>query len=51
MIAEAKTRYALPIRALAAQMRLSVASLSRWRRRLRRGEVAVANAVRKRSGR
>lgn len=41
MIAEAKTRYALPIRTLAAQMRLSVASLSRWRRRLRRGEVAV----------
>jgi hypothetical protein len=41
MIAEAKTRYALPIRTLAAQMRLSVASLSRWKRRLRRGEVAV----------
>ena len=41
MIAEAKTRYALPIRSLAAQMRLSVASLSRWKRRLRRGEVAV----------
>ena len=41
MIAEAKTRYALPIRTLAAQMRLSVASLSRWKRRLRQGEVAV----------
>ena len=41
MIAEAKTRYALPIRTLAAEMRLSVASLSRWRRRLRRGEVVV----------
>ena len=41
MIAEAKTRYALPIRTLAEQMRLSVASLSRWRRRLHRGEVAV----------
>jgi len=41
MIAEAKTRYALPIRTLAAQMQLSVASLSRWKRRLHRGEVAV----------
>jgi hypothetical protein len=41
MIAEAKTRYALPIRTLAAQMRLSVASLSRWKRRLHRGGVAV----------
>jgi hypothetical protein len=41
LIAEAKTRYALPIRALAAQMRLSVASLARWRRRLRHGQVAV----------
>jgi transposase len=41
MIVEAKTRYALPIRTLAAQMRLSVASLSRWKRRLRRGEVAA----------
>ena len=41
MIAEAKTRYALPIRTLAAQMRLSAASLSRWKRRLRRGEVVV----------
>jgi hypothetical protein len=41
MIAAAKTRYALPIRTLATEMRLSVASLSRWGRRLRRGEVAV----------
>jgi hypothetical protein len=41
MIAEAKTRFALPIRALAAEMRLGVATLSRWRRRLTRGQAAV----------
>jgi hypothetical protein len=42
MIAEAKTRFALPIRALAAEMRLGVATLSRWRRRLTRGQAPVA---------
>ena len=41
MIAEAKTRFALPIRALAAEMRLGVATLSRWRRRLARGQAPV----------
>jgi hypothetical protein len=41
MIAEAKSRYSLPIRTLAAEMGLSPATLTRWRGRLRRGEVAV----------
>ena len=41
MIAEAKTGFALPIRALAAEMRLGVATLSRWRRRLARGQAPV----------
>jgi len=41
MITEAKTRFALPIRALAVDMCLGVATLSRWRRRLTRGQAAV----------
>jgi hypothetical protein len=41
MIAEAKIRYALPVCTLAAEMGLSASSLSRWRRRLNRGEAAV----------
>src|SRR5512136_1349178 len=40
MIAEAKRRYALPIGSLAAQMGLSPATLTRWRRRLSRGQAA-----------
>ena len=41
MIGEAKSRYAVPIRALAAEMGLGASTLGRWRRRLGRGEVAV----------
>jgi hypothetical protein len=41
MIAEAKSRYALPMRSLAAQMGLSPVTLARWRRRLSRGQAAV----------
>lgn len=41
MIAEAKNRYALPLRVLAAEMGLSAATLVRWRRRLSRGQAAV----------
>jgi hypothetical protein len=41
MIAEAKSRYALPIRSLAAEMGFSASTLCRWRRRQRRGQPAV----------
>jgi hypothetical protein len=41
MIAEAKSRYALPIRSLAAEMGLSASTLCRWKRRQRRGQPAV----------
>jgi len=41
MMAEAKIRYALPVRTVAAEMGLSASTLSRWRRRLSRGEAAV----------
>ena len=41
MIAEAKNRYALPLRTLAAEMGLSAATLIRWRRRVSRGQAAV----------
>jgi hypothetical protein len=41
MIGEAKSRYAVPMRAVAAEMGLGASTLSRWRRRLGRGEVAV----------
>jgi len=41
MIAEAQTRYALPIRTLATEMGLGVATLRRWRRRLNRGQAAI----------
>jgi transposase-like protein len=41
MITEAKTRYGLPIRILAAQMGLCPATLRRWRRRISRREVPV----------
>jgi len=41
MIAEAKSRYALPMRAVAAEMGLGASTLSRWRRRLSRGQTAV----------
>jgi len=41
MIAESKSRYALPMRAVAAEMGLGASTLSRWRRRLSRGQTAV----------
>ena len=41
MIADAKSRYALPMRAVAAEMGLSTSTLSRWRSRLSRGQAAV----------
>jgi hypothetical protein len=41
MIAEAKNRYALSLRVLAAEMGLSAATLIRWRRRVSRGQAAV----------
>jgi transposase-like protein len=41
MIAEARSRYALPVRALAAEMGLGASTLGRWRRRLSRGQAAV----------
>ena len=41
MIAEAKSRYALPIRSLAAEMGLGASTLSRWKRRFSRGQAAV----------
>jgi len=41
MIAEAQSRYSLPIRSLAAEMGLSASTLSRWRHRLSRGQPAV----------
>jgi hypothetical protein len=41
MIAEAKSRYSLPIRSLAEEMGLRLATLMRWRRRLRFGQAAV----------
>jgi len=41
MIAEARSRYALPMRAVAAEMGLSASTLGRWRRRLSRGQPAV----------
>jgi len=41
MIAEAKSRYSLPIRSLATEMGLSDSTLCRWRRRLSRGQAAV----------
>jgi transposase-like protein len=41
MIGEAKSRYALPMRAVAAEMGLGASTLSRWRRRLSRGQTAV----------
>jgi hypothetical protein len=41
MIEEAKKQYALPIRTLAGEMGLRLATLMRWRRRLRFGQAAV----------
>jgi transposase-like protein len=41
MIADAKTRYGLPIRILTAEMGLCPATLRRWRRRINRGQAAV----------
>ena len=41
MIAEAKSRYALPVRALAAEIGLGASTLGRWRRRLGRGQTPV----------
>jgi len=41
MIAEAKSRYALLMRTLAAEMGLGAATLRRWRRRLNRGQAAI----------
>jgi transposase-like protein len=41
MIAEAKSRYALPVRVLAAEMGLGASTLGRWRRRLSRGQAPV----------
>jgi transposase-like protein len=41
MIAEAKSRYALPVRAFAAEMGLGASTLGRWRRRLGRGQTPV----------
>ena len=49
MIAEAKRRYALPMHTLAVELGLSPATLTRWKRRLRRGQAAVADAARARS--
>jgi hypothetical protein len=41
MIAEAKRRYTLPMHTLAVELGLSPATLTRWKRRLRRGQAAV----------
>lgn len=41
MIAEAKGRYTLPMRAVSAEMGLGASTLGRWKRRLGRGQPPV----------
>ena len=41
MITEAETRYALPMRTLAAEMGLRLTTLRRWRRRFSQGQAAI----------